>query len=76
MGDGEIMASESQREKIFGIYGSRVVITGGTGGIGAALVQGFLDAGSQVVVATQSEESAREHGEKFSGESKPIFLTA
>lgn len=42
---------------MFDISGKRVVITGGTGGIGAGLVSGFLDAGAQVVVSARSPET-------------------
>ena len=51
----------------FKIKGNRVVITGGAGGIGSALVKGFVDAGSEVLV------SARE-ASQF--ESLKEFLTA
>ena len=51
----------------FKIKGNRVVITGGAGGIGSALVKGFIDAGSEVLV------SARE-ASQF--ESLKEFLTA
>lgn len=43
---------------MFDISGKRVVITGGTGGIGAGLVSGFLGAGADVVVSSRSPESA------------------
>lgn len=35
------------------IKGNRVVITGGTGGIGSALVKGFIDAGLEVLVSAK-----------------------
>ena len=37
----------------FKIKGNRVVITGGAGGIGSALVKGFIDAGSEVLVSAR-----------------------
>ena len=37
----------------FKIKGNRVVITGGTGGIGSAIVKGFIDAGSEVLVSAR-----------------------
>jgi len=37
----------------FKIKGNRVVITGGTGGIGSALVKGFIDAGLEVLVSAR-----------------------
>ena len=37
----------------FKVKGDRVVITGGTGGIGSALVKGFIDAGSEVLVSAR-----------------------
>mgnify|MGYP006266521139 CR=1 FL=1 len=51
--------------ELFELSGKRVVITGGTGGIGAGLVQGFLDAGTRVVVSARSKESAAEAREKY-----------
>jgi len=48
------MISQSQ---LFGIEGTRVFITGGTGGIGTGLVGGFLNAGAKVCVAARSDES-------------------
>lgn len=50
----------------FDISSKRVVITGGSGGIGSGLVAGFLDAGTRVVVSvrdsSQIEEVKRIHG--------------
>lgn len=43
-------------DDLFNISGKRVVITGGTGGIGAGLVSGFLAAGTKVVVSARSAE--------------------
>jgi short-subunit dehydrogenase involved in D-alanine esterification of teichoic acids len=37
----------------FKIKGNRLVITGGTGGIGSALVKGFIDAGTEVLVSAR-----------------------
>jgi 2-deoxy-D-gluconate 3-dehydrogenase len=41
----------------FDFAGKRVLITGGTGGIGSAMVAGFAQAGAHVVVAARSEVS-------------------
>lgn len=62
--------------KLFDISGKRVVITGGTGGIGAELVTGFLDAGAKVVVSARSPESVNEASGKFPHSSDITFLEA
>lgn len=61
---------------IFDISGKRVVITGGTGGIGAGLVKGFLDAGAKVVVSARSKESLAEAEAKSQGNSNVTFFLA
>ena len=61
---------------IFDISGKRVVITGGTGGIGAGLVKGFLDAGAKVVVSARSTESLAEAEAKSQGNSNVTFFLA
>jgi 2-deoxy-D-gluconate 3-dehydrogenase len=61
---------------IFDISGKRVVITGGTGGIGAGLVNGFLDAGAKVVVSARNHESCAEAEAKFRGNSNIAFFVA
>jgi len=43
---------------LFDLTGVRVLVTGGTGGIGAALVEGFLTAGADVAVAARNAEAA------------------
>lgn len=55
----------SNAEHLFDISGKRVVITGGTGGIGAGLVAGFLDAGAKVVVSARSHDSLAEASAKY-----------
>jgi 2-deoxy-D-gluconate 3-dehydrogenase len=42
---------------LFGIEGTRVLMTGGTGDIGSRLAGGFLEAGAQVCIAARSEEA-------------------
>ena len=42
---------------LFGIEGTKVFITGGTGGLGTRIVGGFLSAGTQVCVAARSAEA-------------------
>jgi NAD(P)-dependent dehydrogenase (short-subunit alcohol dehydrogenase family) len=46
-----------------GLSGKTVIVTGGSGGIGRGLVQGFAAEGSQVVIATRDEEKGREVAE-------------
>lgn len=62
--------------KQFDISGKRVVITGGTGGIGAGLVTGFLDAGAKIVVSARSAESLKASSAKFGDNSNITFLEA
>jgi 2-deoxy-D-gluconate 3-dehydrogenase len=61
---------------MFDISGKRVVITGGTGGIGAGLVRGFLDAGAKAVVSARNQESLRDREGKFDGLSNVAFFEA
>ena len=63
-------------EELFNISGKRVVITGGTGGIGAGLVSGFLAAGTQVVVSARSEESAAQGRAAHLGDKNIHFIEA
>ena len=41
-----------------GLSGLRVIVTGGTRGIGAGIAQGFLRSGAQVMVCARSEPAA------------------
>lgn len=66
----------SDHWKLFDISGKRVVITGGTGGIGAGLVAGFLDAGAQVVVSARNAQSLGAAQEKFPADAKLAYLEA
>ena len=63
-------------DDLFSISGKRVVITGGTGGIGAGLVAGFLAAGAQVVVSARSAESAAQANGAHSGNANVQFIVA
>ena len=65
-----------QRKNLFDISGKRVVITGGTGGIGAGLVDGFLEAGALIVVSARNRDSLTQATEKYSGTSKITFIEA
>jgi len=66
----------SNAEHLFDISGKRVVITGGTGGIGAGLVAGFLDAGAKVVVSARSHDSLAEASAKYKGVPEISFVEA
>ena len=46
--------------KLFDLTGRRVIVTGGTRGIGLALAEGFVAAGARVVVASRKEDACRE----------------
>lgn len=61
---------------MFDISGKRVVITGGTGGIGTGLVDGFLDAGARVVVSVRNQDSLTEAARKYSGNPSLTFIEA
>lgn len=63
-------------EKLFDISGKRVVVTGGTGGIGAGLVSGFLDAGAKVVVSARNQNSKMEADSKYNGAESVEFIEA
>ena len=62
--------------KLFEISGKRVIITGGTGGIGAGLVAGFLDAGAKVVVSARSSDSMASAQQKFPNNPNLTFVEA
>lgn len=54
-------------ESLFGISGSKVLLTGGTGGIGSALVEGFLRAEADVCIMARDEQAAEIARKKYSG---------
>lgn len=53
-------------ESLFGITGSKVLLTGGTGGIGSALVEGFLRAEAHVCMLARDEDAVKISQEKYS----------
>ena len=53
-------------ESLFGITGSKVLLTGGTGGIGSALVEGFLRAGAHVCMLARDEDAVKISQQKSS----------
>lgn len=63
-------------DDLFSISGKRVVITGGTGGIGAGLLSGFLAAGTKVVVSARSKESAVQARATHAGNQNVQFIEA
>lgn len=52
-------------ESLFSVNGSKVLLSGGTGGIGSALVKGFLEAGAQVCMIARDERAAEQTREKY-----------
>lgn len=63
-------------KNLFDISGKRVVVTGGTGGIGAGLVSGFLDAGAKVVVSARNQNSKMEAASKYNDAESVEFIEA
>ena len=45
---------------LFDLSGKNAVIIGGAGGIGRAIVEGFLDAGAKVAIASRNEEKLKQ----------------
>lgn len=73
----DLMTSDTgSNRKLFEISGKRVIITGGTGGIGAGLVAGFLDAGAKVVVSARSSDSMASAQQKFPNSPNLTFVEA
>src|SRR6185369_12270454 len=50
-----------------GLSGLRVIVTGGTRGIGAGIAQGFLRTGAQVMVCARNEPASPPAAELFGG---------
>lgn len=44
---------------LFDVSGARVLVTGGTGGIGLMIARGFVRAGAEVIVSSRKEASVR-----------------
>lgn len=59
---------------LFALTGKRVVITGGTSGIGLATARAFLDAGAQVVVSGRSVERGQHALEVLDGKGPAWFV--
>ena len=54
-------------QNLFDVEGLNVVITGGAGGIGAAITQGYLDCGANVIVVDKSVEKLIDTKSTFIG---------
>ena len=52
-------------ESLFGISGTKVLLSGGTGGIGSALVEGFLRAGAHVCMIARDEKAGEISQKKY-----------
>lgn len=55
--------------------GANVVVTGGSGGIGAAIATAFADRGARVLVAARSEEKLRAVADRIVGDHLVVDLT-
>jgi short-subunit dehydrogenase len=56
------------------LRGARVLITGASKGIGAALAEGFAGAGAQVALAARSAEQLADLAERLDGTAHPVDL--
>jgi NAD(P)-dependent dehydrogenase (short-subunit alcohol dehydrogenase family) len=59
-----------------GLSGCRVIVTGGTRGIGAGIARGFLRAGAQVLVCGRSEPAALPTVRAAAGDRTAVFTPA
>ncbi len=66
-------------DRLFGVAGKHVVVTGGSRGIGRMIAEGFVDAGATVYIsarkAEQCDQTAAELGEKGTCVSVPADLS-
>ena len=51
-------------ESWLNLEGKTVIVTGGASGIGKAVAQGFLNAGSNVVISDMAPEAPKKHSER------------
>ncbi|GCE23737.1 SDR family oxidoreductase [Dictyobacter kobayashii] len=59
------MSYESQLQSLFNVKGQTAVITGGSGGLGSAMAFALAQAGVNVAILSQHEESARKVAEEI-----------
>lgn len=53
-------------EQLFGLQGKTAVVTGGSRGIGAMIVRGFLEAGVKVIISARKADQIAQAEEEFS----------
>ncbi len=61
---------------LFSIKGKTALVTGGTGGIGLMIAQGFVEAGAKVYVASRKQESCDETAANLSRHGECIGIAA
>jgi len=54
-------------ERLFGVEGKQVVVTGGSRGIGEMIAQGFVEAGAHVVISARKAEACDETAARLDG---------
>lgn len=54
-------------DRLFGVAGKTVLVTGGGRGIGEAIARGFVEAGAKVYICSRKPEACAETAERLSG---------
>jgi NAD(P)-dependent dehydrogenase (short-subunit alcohol dehydrogenase family) len=61
---------------LFDVAGKRAVVTGGGSGIGTMIARGFVEAGTNVIIASRKEESLKEVTEELSALGDCSYIVA